>query len=174
MATLQAEKGGKCNQMDTKPTSQQCGLATAIMEICFGDEDVGALDTGKNGIVDIIKDYGLTGDELTPFESYEKKAHLNCQKVVFVKCDPDDRMPYEVCSAYLTAAINTGYDVLFTAVMRHSKQSMEVMKLKQHAKPEFKDNAKKFVTDHGNWWFFCTCKSDRKRECLNMAEEEKE
>ena len=137
------------------------------MEICFEDEEVGGLDTGNNGLLDIISGYGLEGDELKPFKSYEEKAHLNCEKVVYLVCAPDDRLPYGICSAYLNAAINTKYDVLFSAVIQHSKQNMKIMDL-IGAKNEFKNNANKFIENHGNWWFFCNCKSNKKKECIEM------
>ena len=44
LSTLVANDDGECNDVKTNPGSRRCGLATALMEFCFTDPDVGSLN----------------------------------------------------------------------------------------------------------------------------------
>ena len=141
--------------METKPSSQKCGLATTLMELCFGDKDVGGLGM-KNGIIDTISEAagGLTKTEKEPLNKYQEMATLKCKKVIYLKCSPDDSIPDNICSTYLSAAKNTNYETLFSAVVRHAEYRMAIMELSS-AISVFKDDPSDFVTKYGRHWFFC-------------------
>ena len=157
LATLKAEKYGICNRVDIKVESSGCGLATALMEVCFeDDEDVGGVNPE-------------TDKFLKQFKTHQKQANLNCEKLIYLQCEPDHPHPYSICVAYLNAAITRNYDMLFS-FPSESETGMDIMELESEAKPKFKRSSERFVEKHGNGWFFCRCKKEKREECLAMSD----
>ena len=151
LSTLIANKGGVCNSIITDPKSYKCGLATALMEFCFTDPDIGTDDPETN---DCFKKDGA--------EDYRDLAISNCAHMVYLMCIAK---PHSACSGYLTAAINTGHSMMFT--YDHLPEKWDVLKVTT-AKIMLKGNSDTFIEDYGERWFFCKCQSDRITQCENM------
>ena len=147
LSELNADSGGYCNNVRTSDASQQCGLATTLMEFCFTDENVGSLSSQTIGNI----------------EYPNKIAHL-CEHVIYLVCAPDrPYTPTVACSAYLSAAVNADHKVMFTSV--NNKGGMNVMNVEKVAKPEFRRNPDSFISKHGASWYFCRCKSETNERC---------
>ena len=157
--------GGVCDDVHTFEESRGCGLATALTQVCFQDNDVGGVDPKKHPLFN-----GNVKRELRQFQ-----AVANCAKIVYLRCRPDAMnppSPTAICSAYLNAAINTGYAMMFTVTKRPADATphndvMDVMGIVE-AKLEFKKGPDNFIKEHGYGWFFCRCKSNRIDECTSM------
>ena len=126
------------------------------MEFCFTDEDVGTLSSRAI-------------EEIT----YPNKIASVCAHVIYLVCAPVKKpppTPTQACSAYLTAAINTEHQIMFTSPrMFTSKAKMDVLNVKKDAKPEFGRNADTFIRTHGANWYFCRCKPEIMEECESLA-----
>ena len=157
LSQLNAENGGLCwatPKLSPAPV-QGCGLATAMMELCFDDEDIGSIDP--------TEDYYF---KMKGLEKWQKMALLNCEHIVYTSCNPAPPTPVVGCSAYMTAAINTGHHMMFTFPTKQGE--MNVLNVETEAKPLLKEDADNFRETNGYGWFFCRCKPDRKSECENM------
>ena len=156
LSELNAEKYGHCDLVETLKSSQGCGLATSLMELCFKDDDVGG--------VNLEEDKNFKNKVL---ESRREMAILNCEHIVFLTCAPIQPTPKGSCSAYLTAAINTGHAMMFS--YPSLKGQMDIMDVEKTARPQLKMDADAFVQNHGDEWYFCRCKPDRIKECHEMS-----
>ena len=152
LSTLDAGIGGECNSVSTDPGSTQCGLATALMEFCFTDPDIGEVNPEKDQFF-----------KQDTAKHYRDLAILNCDHIVYLVCAA---VPRSACSGYLTAAINTGHTMMFT-YFHGLEGSWDILKIAT-AKIMLKGNLHNFIQDHGDRWFFCKCKSDRITQCENM------
>ena len=148
LARLRADTGGHCNRVDTIPGSWGCGLATALMEYCFTDPDVGTVNLGINPF--------FNNNERS--KMYRAKAEQYCDHIVNLQCAPDAPATEASCSAYLSAALNTDHLWIFTYDPMLNKWS--VLKV-ANAKQKLKEDAKGFINDYGNDWYFCLCKDDK-------------
>ena len=96
------------------------------MEFCFTDEDVGTLST--RAIEEI---------------PYPNKIDSVCEHVIYLVCAPVKKpppTPTQACSAYLTAAINTEHQIMFTSPrMFTSKAKMDVMNVKKMQNQSFRE-----------------------------------
>ena len=120
------------------------------MEFCFTDKDVGSL---SNQVIGDI-----------PYPNHI--ANL-CEHVIYLVCAPKrPKTPTAACSAYLSAAVNTKHQIMFTS--KNNKDGMDVMNVENDAKPEFKRNADTFITNHGASWYFCRCKPEILAECESL------
>ena len=156
ISELNAENNGKCDLVETSKTSQGCGLATSLMELCFTDDDVGG--------VNLEEDKNFKRKDL---EKRREMAILNCEHIVYLTCAPIFPTPTGSCSAYLTAAINTEHKMMFS--YQNLKGAMDIMNVEETAKPELKQHPDAFVQLHGEKWYFCRCKPERIKECLEMS-----
>ena len=166
LSTLFGNNGGICNYVSTDAGSQGCGLATTLMEFCFTEDKVGGFDVQK------IQEYPKEIKEI--LEGNEKAreiANENCEHIVYLKCSPiGDDAPAIVCSAYLTAAINTEHTMMFVQNVKDKKLIglMNVMKV-ANIQPEFKKNADEWIQTYGPHWFFCQCKPGRMTQCQEIS-----
>ena len=151
LSKLQGNVNGVCNQVDTKPGSLQCGLATSLMQFCFKDPDIGTVNPTTH--------YLLKKPEA---EKFRDLAIENCEHIIFLICSPVKK-PYAACSGYLTAALNTGHTMMFT----YYYGDWDVVTTSS-AKHKFKSNAHKFITGYGDTWFFCRCKTNKVTQCEGM------
>ena len=39
----------------------------------------------------------------------------------------------------------------------------------ENSKPEFKKDPEKWIQNHGDYWYFCKCKPERKTDCEAMT-----
>ena len=152
LSTLDAMEGGVCDSIATDAGSYRCGLATALMEFCFTDPDIGTYNPEESFYF-----------QKKIAEHYRDLAVLNCGHMVYLICTAK---PPSSCSGYLTAAINTGHTMMFTYGPNLRKWS--VLKTTP-AKIMLKGNSDTFIEDYGDTWFFCKCKSDRLTQCENMV-----
>lgn len=153
---------------------QGCGLATAMMELCFNDADIGSIDPKKNSIfkTEILRN-GVLVEYL---RKWKEMAILNCEHIVYTSCNPQGGNPVIGCAAYMTAALNTGHKMMFTfpTGLQHptGRGYMDVLNVQYEAKKSLQgngeDGAKRFKDTYGYQWFFCRCKDERKEECMNM------
>ena len=90
----------------------------------------------------------------------------NCDHVIFIICSPrnteTEKVPFEACSGYLTAALNTGHTMMFTFTM--FQDAWEVIKTNA-AKDMLKINPIGLIEQYGEHWFFCKSKPDRVAQC---------
>ena len=93
---------------------------------------------------------------------------MNCEKLIYLQCEPDHPHPYGICVAYLNAAITRNYDMLFS-FPSESETGMDIMELESEAKATFERDSGRFVEKHGNGWFFCRCKTEKRKKCLAMS-----
>ena len=153
---MSGDKGGACNSVDTSPGSYQCGLATTLMEFCFTDPDIGTVDPK------IKSNFQREGAE-----DYRNLAIENCDHIVYLMCAPTPPIPKAACSAYLTAALNTGHTMMFTNSFRTGGSKWDALKTAT-SKIMVKSNADNFVTEYGDEWFFCKCKTKQLKQCEAM------
>ena len=151
LSKLRANIGGVCNSIVTDPGSYQCGLATALMEFCFTDPDIGTYNPEESFYF-----------QKKIAEHYRDLAVLNCENMVYLMCIA---IPPSSCSGYLTAAINTEHTMMFT--YGRNLRNWNALKTTT-AKIMLKGNSDTFIKDYGEIWFFCKCKSDRLTQCENM------
>ena len=156
LSRLVAQVGGECNDVETFEGSFHCGLATALMEICFMDPDIGTVIPEKN--------YYLKKDDA---EEARNLAAANCDHVVFLTCNPRAPATNAACSAYMTAALNTGHTMMFTCLTSMRGNTWDVLGI-DNAKRKIKSNANNFIDEYGNVWYFCICKSEKVKECEEM------
>jgi hypothetical protein len=156
LSTLRGDEGGTCNSVETSPGSYQCGLATTLMEFCFTDPDIGTVDPKVN-----------RNFQRENAVDHRNLAIENCDHIVYLSCDPTPPIPNAACSAYLTAAINTGHTMMFTKYFRKGGWKWDVLKTAT-SKIMVKSNADNFIKDYGSEWFFCKCKTKRLKECEAM------
>ena len=83
-----------------------------------------------------------------------------------LECYPKGKTPNTACSAYLTAAINTGHTIMFTHP--NTEFEMDVLDVVTFAKPKVKNNADAFIKEHGAKWYFCECNPKTIQECKRM------
>ena len=137
---------GECRDVETQQGSGQCGLATALFQVCFQDEDV-------------TKDGGLNPSKNPDFNAHpeeQQRATSRCAIIVFVACIPDRKTPKKVCSAYLNAASKAGYGSIFTSIpIKEGKMDDMTLDdaIKDFGKTE--DSANDFIRIHGWYWYFC-------------------
>ena len=157
LSVLRAERGGFCwATPDLSPAPVQgCGIATAMMELCFEDEEVGSIDP--------TVDYYF---KMKGLEKWQQLALLNCENIIYTTCNPAPPTPKVGCAAYMSAAINTEHTMMFTFPTENAE--MSVLNVENEAKPKFKEDQDAFEKMHGNYWYFCRCKKERKTECENM------
>ena len=160
LSTLKAKEGGVCNDVRTEEGSWHCGLASSLLEICFEDPDIGTFIPSKSA----DSDFGL------PIEKkYQNLMEINCEHITFLECVPFNSATYAACSGYLTAALNTLHSMMFTNDV-HDDKKWNVLKIAE-AKIKIKNDPDKLISDFGDEWFFCKCKSDRNKECESMTNE---
>ena len=103
--------------------------------------------------------------------SLRNLAIANCDHIVYLACDPKAPATYAACSAYMTAALNTGHTMMFTYGENTEdgirKGKWNVMAI-DAAKPKLRSNANTFIKEYGRAWFFCKCKSERVKQCEEM------
>ena len=158
LSTLKAKEGGVCNDVRTENGSWHCGLATSLLEICFDDPDIGAFIPDKS----VDSEFGLPIDK-----KYKNLMEINCEHISYLECAPFNSATYAACSGYLTAALNTFHSMMFTY---HVDKKWNVLRIAD-AKIKIKNDPDKFISDFGDEWFFCKCKSDRTKECESMTNE---
>lgn len=160
LSLLKGQSGGYCWATPelSPPPVQGCGIATAMMELCFKDDDIGSIDPSE--------DYNF---KLNGLEEWQQLALLNCEKIIFTTCRPKSPTPKAGCAAYMSAAINTGFTMMFTFPTQEGE--MSVLNIETEAKPQLKEDAETFGKTHGMGWYFCRCNADRKTECENMLKE---
>ena len=90
----------------------------------------------------------------------------NCVHMVYLACAPEAPTTHSACSAYMTAALNTGNTMMFTHQFETGGK-WDALKIAT-AKLMIKSNAGNFIKEHGAEWFFCKCRSDRVKECEKM------
>ena len=142
LCELHAEKHGKCNQVKTLSREcERCGLATSLMIFCFTDDDVGSVDLDKD-FTFLKKDLKLWYDA----------AKEDCEHIVYLHCVPDPGTDPVSCSAYLTAAVDSGHQLMFT--YGDNKRTMDILNVAD-CKDEFKEDPRGFLATHGAEWYFC-------------------
>ena len=161
ISVLNGENGGFCwaTKDASPPGFRGCGLATKLMEVCFEDDQIGGIDPRK--------DYNF---KLKGLEKWQDMAILNCGHIVYTSCNPAHPTPVAGCAAYMTAAINSGHEMMFTFPTNSptSKGEMNVLNVGREAKPLLREDADQFRSIHGFGWYFCRCKDDRIKECRAM------
>jgi hypothetical protein len=147
LSTLNANIGGECNSMVTQPGSYQCGLATALMDFCFTDPDIGTYNPEKSIYFQNIK-----------AKDYRDLAISNCGHMVYLKCSPAENLPnkHAACSGYLTAASNTGHKMMFA--YDKTPEKWNVLRINK-AKIWLKENADTFIENYGERWFSASAKA---------------
>ena len=162
LSTLDGNIGGVCNSMETHPGSYKCGLATALMEFCFTDLDIGTYNPADSTFKIMMQE-----SIFIKAKYYRDLALSNCDHMVYLKCSPTGTLPkkHAACSGYLTAALNTGHTMMFT--YDKGPEKWDVPKITT-AKIMLKQNSDTFIEDYGEIWLFCKCKSDRITQCENM------
>ena len=167
LSVLYADDGGICNLVETNEVSQGCGLATTLMEFCFTDDKVGGMD-----VQNIQKIPKHIREILQKNEKRREMAIKNCEHIVYLECAPLKDPSANVCSGYLTAAINTEHTMMFVQKMNDDTGDMvgimDVMKVAD-VQPELKKNADVWIKNYGREWFFCQCKTERMAECQQMS-----
>ena len=101
ISTLLAEKGIVCDKMDTQPEFQKCGLAIYLISICFEDYDI-----IKYGDHDDSTDMNF---RIHPDQQEESNHSKTIIQVT------NEAEPIELVITYIGAAIQTGFDIMFTA-----------------------------------------------------------
>lgn len=156
LSTLWAKEGGVCNDVRTEKGSWSCGLATALLGICFTDPDIGTFIPSKS----VDSDFGR------PIEKkYQEAMEKNCERISYLECAPFNSATYASCSGYLTAALNALNSMMFTF---HEIKNWNVLSI-ANAKVRMKSDPTQFIADFGPEWFFCKCKADRDKECESMT-----
>ena len=157
LSTLKAKEGGVCNDVRTFEGSWYCGLATALLQICFTDPDIGTF----------IPSQSRQSEFGRPI--YDKKIQGlmedNCERIVYLECAPFNGATHANCNGYLTAALNTLNSILFTF---HEVRRWNILNIAD-AKLRMKSDPTQFVSEFGPEWFFCNCKADRAKECESMT-----
>ena len=171
LGTLNAENPGICNNVRTVPGSRQCGIAKYLMLACFLDNC-------------IIGSKGLKPHESNDFRDQVLKdvAKENCDTMVYVACKPKEGIPPKACVAYLEAAKEAEFHIVFTGpkiISNNKKPIYKIMEVTDaidmiDAEDEHEDEADKtegrvFIKDNGAHWFFCKCKRNKEEECLQMV-----
>ena len=141
LCSLYSEKDGKCNQVDTIPECERCGMATSLMTFCFTDKDVGSVDPDK--------DFNFQQKNL---KLWYDAAKEECDHIVYTHCSPKPGTDLLSCSAYLTAAVNAGLQLMFT--YGNNKKTMDILNVAD-SKEDFKKDPKEFLATHGDEWYFC-------------------
>ena len=165
----ETRNSGHCNDVETKPRSRRCGLAKYLMWICFQDAEI--LGKQKRGV------NPLTNEQWKD-ERQKQNADKYCEQITYVYCMPDEDedeniIPYIACVAYMRGAIKADFHVLFVYEEQGDDEEqvpLDIFNLKK-VEAKFgknKENAEKFVEDHGHEWFFCKCKEKYMKICLGM------
>ena len=149
MSELNAQLGA-CNEVETVAGNKYCGLATALMYECFGDEDV-----TKNGGVNL-----KTNDNFKNHPEEQKRLVTRCSTIVYLECLPEKPItPNKACKAYLNAAKKAGYDVIFMVnKYRIHGRTFMYEKTLGNAITEFGqtiESADAFIHKYGVDWYFC-------------------
>ena len=161
MSYVVSEGRGKCDEVETDPNYQGCGLAKYVTATCF--QDVEVLGTDKVG-VDVSKDAHWKYST-----NQRADASRYCQTMTFLRCMPHDGAPDSVCVSYLRAASISDFDLAFTTFPSYkASESLNVFKLGANLENEFKNDAKAFLKKNGPVWFFCKCKETDKSNCMKM------
>jgi len=161
MARLEAWSIGQCNELDTVQDSRKCGVGKELMKLCLGDTAV----TGDS--TEYWQETGPASYKMWQDEQFNNKVGQLCQEINFIQCAPYDNTPKRICKAYIEAAKETGYEMMFSELFGHNKYV--VMKIAD-AEPEFISDPNKFVDSKGSHWFFCKCEPERKEECHKLVE----
>ena len=149
MSELSAQLG-TCNEVETLAGNRYCGLATALMYECFGDEDV-----TKNGGVNPKKN-----DKFKNHPEEQKRLMAKCSTIVYLECLPEKPVtPNKACKAYLNAGKKAGYGVIFMVNQYriHGRHFMYEKTL-DNAITEFGqsiESADAFINKYGVDWYFC-------------------
>ena len=161
LATLDAWSIGQCNNLQTEERSRKCGVGKELMKLCLGDTAVTEDST------DHWQMMGPSDNVMWKDEQFNNKVGQLCEAINFMQCAPYDNTPKRACKAYIEAAIETGYDMMFIESYR---QNTYVVMKTADAEPEFISNPNKFVASRGAVWFFCKCYQERREECHKLVE----
>jgi len=131
------------------------------MKFCLGDTAV----TGDS--TEYWQETGPADYKMWLDEQFNNKVGQLCREINFIQCAPYDNTPKKICKAYIEAAKETGYEMMFSESYGHNKYV--VMKIAD-AEPEFISDPNKFVDSKGSHWFFCKCEPERKEECHKLVE----
>ena len=152
---------GQCNNLYTEEDSRKCGVGKELMKLCLGDTKV----TGGS-----TKHWQITGPDnyiMWQDEQFNIKVGQLCEAINFIQCEPYDDTPKIICKAYIEAAKETGYEMMFSETDKPNKYV--VMKIAD-AELEFISDPNKFVALKGPIWFFCKCYAEQKEECHKLVE----
>ena len=158
MAYVRSEAPGKCDDVKTFEEYQGCGLAKYLVATCFQDEKV--LGAHSKGIdVEKNNDWKKAGAQQTNVANF-------CETVTFLRCKPRDGPG--PCITYLRAGSAAGFDLLFVKNLHEETGYLKVFKLGEDLEKKFKAESSDFVSVNGKYWFFCKCKENEKKQCLDM------
>ena len=158
MAYVRSKATGKCDDVYTFEEYRGCSLAKYLVATCFQDEKV--LGADRRGI-DVKKN-----NEWKKAEAQRTNVANLCETVTFLRCKPDDGPG--ACITYLRAGSMAGFDLLFVKNLHANANDLKVFKLGKDLENEFKAKFSEFVKENGKYWYFCKCKENEKKQCLDM------
>jgi len=158
MAYVLSAAKGKCDDVRTYEKYQGCGLAKYLVATCFQDEEV--IGANRQGI-DV-----KTNNEWKKADAQRTNVANLCETVTFLRCKPKGGPG--ACIAYLRAGSTAGFDLLFAKNLHANAKDLNVIKLGDDLEKEFKTKYDEFVRKNGLHWFFCKCKENEKKQCLDM------
>ena len=161
LAHLDAWSIGQCNSLRTGRDSRKCGVGKELMKFCLGDTAV----TGDS--TEYWQETGPPDYNMWRDVQFNNKVGQLCEAINMIQCAPYDNTPKKICKAYIEAAKETGYEMMFSESYGHNKYV--VMKIAD-AEPEFISDPDKFWDSKGSHWFFCKCDPERKEECHKLVE----
>ena len=166
MSQLNAQVGGICDDVATKPGYRKCGLAKYLMKACFEDEHI--LGGNRRGF-DVRKDYpGIPNYWVK--ERRARRVHEYCKTVTFTACQVDDKdTTLYACVAYIRAARLAQFDILFS-FKSHSLSPAKGIKLIDAEIMFTYDKADQFIEQNGEVWFFCKCFGTMKSMCMSLID----
>ena len=157
MSTIVARTGGICDNVKTAEGYRRCGLAKYLVATCFQDESI--LEKGGRGVD--IKENSHWNKEPKRLDAYNY-----CKSVTYLQCKPYAGTPTRACVSYIRAGKLAEFEILFT---KDDWNPMNAFLIDKQLEGKFVENAYKFIEDFGDYWYFCKCKSELKKECKAMV-----
>lgn len=165
MSYADSELRGTCDDVFTHEQYQGCGLAKYLVATCFQDEMVlGKENKGLDVKTDGHWKYAI--DQRNDVVKY-------CETITFLRCLPWGGAPNTAgaCVSYLRAGFISDFQLLFTGFSAYrAKKTLSVFELGEKFENDFKVNADVFVKENGRSWFFCKCKENEKKGCMQMLQ----
>ena len=153
---------GDCDEVDIEEEYRGCRLGTFLMQACLEDDQVGFYNIDK-------------------LPERRSSAHVLCKDLKFLQCSPDPNplgvIPWEACSAYLTAAMEAGYELIFVSngknrvafadEIQGGERKTYLLQIGTFKKMFKSKGADSIIQYFGKYWTLCKCKADKVDECEN-------